>query len=76
MRKYKPGYGIEGDSVYKEHGPFYCPNGTTWDEMNSIIQSSRDTGNKVKVMKTPIKENAVNRNTHEMWYYARSKLHS
>ena len=57
---------------YTGHGPFYCPNGTSWKDMEGMIKFSKIAGNSVRVIKKPISENPVNMNTHEVWFYARA----
>ena len=63
---------ISGKS-YNEHGPFYCPNGCSWDELESMVKFSRIAGNSVRVYKKPIDHNKtpLNTNTHIVYFYAR-----
>lgn len=60
---------------YNEHGPIYCPAGTSWDDLRSFIRFRRVAGNSVRVIKKPIKPSDVKGmmgNTHEVWYYIRA----
>jgi hypothetical protein len=55
--------------MYTEHGPFFCPNGCSWDDLKSMVKLSRIAGNSVRVKKYP--ENIAG-NTHRVFFYARS----
>ena len=63
---------INGKS-YNEYGPFYCPAGTSWDDLKSLIRFTRIAGNSVRVKKYPLKgDNPVLMgNTHVVYYYVR-----
>ena len=56
--------------LYNEHGPFYCPNGLSWNDFNSMIKLVRIAGNSVRVKKYPLKNDMFG-NTDQVWYYAR-----
>ena len=60
--------------LYNENGPFYCPNGCSWDEIEQHTRSFLKDNISVITIKVPIKENLVNKNTHEVWLYTKVPL--
>ena len=56
---------------YKDDGPYYCPNGTTWDELAARVKELRAAGNSVIVQKIPDK--TIWSNTHRVFLQVKAK---
>jgi hypothetical protein len=51
-------------------GPYYCPSGCSWSDLDKIIHELRTAGNSVHIRKYPISEKdspVLFGNTHRVW---------